>query len=159
VGSLKTIGKKLAKKAISFAVKATPLGAAVSAAAALVPRGAPRQTPFNQPGIQLPGGISFDLPFSGRAGAGFMRTGGKGRVQPVEGQCPKGFHLNKHRSFDGLPARSFCTRNRRVNFANGRAAGRAGRRLRGTVKLLKKSFTLVTAKPPKGKFIVKRKGR
>lgn len=151
---LKKVAKKAVKAAVGFAT-----GGVGGAAASLLPRGRPAAKPFDAPGIQLPGGLTFDLPFSGRPGAGFMRTGGAGRVQPVEGQCPKGFHLNKHKSHDGLPARSFCVRNRRVNFANGRAAGRAGRRLRGTVKLLKKSFTLVAAKPPKGKFIVKRKGR
>lgn len=159
MGGLKSLLKKAAKSAVKVAAGFAAGGPVGAAAAALLPgkRAAPQA--FDPPGIQLPGGWSLDLPFSGRAGYGVMRTGGAGRVQPVEGQCPKGFHLNKHKSHDGLQARSFCTRNRRVNFANGRAAGRAGRRLRGTVKLLKKSFTLVTAKAPKGKFIVKRKGR
>jgi hypothetical protein len=159
VGGIKSLLKKAAKGAVKAAA-GFAVGGPLGAAASLLPiKKSQAAQPFNQPGIQLPGGISFDLPFSGRPGAGFMRTGGAGRVQPVEGQCPKGFHLNKHKSHDGLPARSFCTRNRRVNFANGRAAGRAGRRLRGTVKMLKRSFTLVTAKPPKGKFIVRKKGR
>lgn len=118
-------------------------------------------TPYNPPGIQLPGGLSIDFPGFGRPGYGIMATGARrGRVAPgPNGECPKGYHLNKSATADGAAARSFCTRNRRVNFANGRAARRAGRRLRGTVRVLRKSFTLVSAKAPKGKWVPKGRGK
>jgi hypothetical protein len=160
--------KKLAKKAVrgaikvaSGAVRATPLGMAVStAASALTGRGggsggSPQA--WNPPGIQLPGGLSIDLPFSGRPGYGVMATGARrGRVAAgPKGECPKGYHLNKTATSDGQPARSFCVRNRHVNFANGRAARRAGRRLKGTVRQLRRSFSLVAAKAPKGKWVPK----
>lgn len=113
--------------------------------------------PYNPPGIQLPGGLSIDLPGFGRPGYGIMATGAtRGRVAPgPNGECPKGYHLNKTKTADGSPARSFCVRNRHTNFANGRAARRAGRRLKGTVRVLRRSFTLVAAKAPKGKWIPK----
>ena len=158
--------KKLAKKAVrgaiklaGSAVKATPLGMAGSAVlGAFTGRGGGGGAPaaWNPPGIQLPGGRTLDLPFSGRPGMGIVATGGRGRVPPgPNGECPKGYHLNKSKTADGSPARSFCVRNRHTNFANGRAARRAGRRLKGTVRVLRKSFTLVAAKAPKGKWIPK----
>ena len=117
--------------------------------------------PWNPPGIQLPGGFTLDLPFSGRPGYGIMATGARrGRVQPgPNGECPKGYHLNKTKTADGQPERSFCVRNRKINYANGRAARRAGRRLKGTVRQLRKSFSLVAAKAPKGKWIPKGRGK
>lgn len=88
----------------------------------------------------------------------FGRKGGAGRIQAGEmGACPSGYHLNKHPLTDGTPARAVCVRNRSINYANGRAARRAGRRLRGTVKMLKRSFSLVSGSAPKGKFIPRKK--
>lgn len=107
------------------------------------------------PTVQTPGGWkgtlgSISLPSLPGLGPLSMPQGGRGRVAMVNGQCPKGYHPDK-------ATRTFCARNRRTNFANGQAARRAGKRLRGTVKMLRKSFSLVEAKAPRGKFIPKRK--
>jgi len=50
--------------------------------------------------------------------------------------CPSGFHPNKQDGARG-PARTYCVRNRRMNFGNGRAARRSVRRLKGARKLLR----------------------
>lgn len=166
--------KKLAKKAVRGAIKVASVatGGAVGAAATLVsgalakksqgPGTALVQVPaWNPPGIQLPGGLSIDFPGMGRPGYGVMGTGPRrGRVAAgPRGECPKGYHLNKSQTSDGQPAKSFCVRNRHVNYANGRAAARSGRRLRGTVRMLRRSFTLVSAKPARGKWVPKGRGK
>lgn len=102
-------------------------------------------------------GSPFRFPDIGKVGKGVFGSS-RGRVGAGEmGACPSGYHLNKHRLSDGTEPRTVCVRNRSMNFANGRAARRAGRRLKGTVKMLKKSFSFVSARPPKGKFIVRKK--
>ena len=116
---------------------------------------------YNPPGIDV-AGININLPGFGAPGFGVTSSaaagGRRGRVQRgPNGECPKGYHLNKSQTGDGQPRHAFCVRNRRVNYANGRAAARSGRRLRGTVKMLRRSFSLVAAKPPKGKWIPKGK--
>lgn len=128
------LSKKVAKKVI---VGAATVGTAVSI--------------FKPPqgGLSFPG-FPKDL---GKVGAGIFGSS-KGRIAAGDmGACPSGYHLNKHRLTDGTEPRTVCVRNRSINYANGRAARRAGRRLRGTVKMLKRSFSLVAGKPPKGKFI------
>lgn len=165
---------KFFKKAAKIAVKAASVvlpgaaGAAIGAAQTLIsgrsqgPGTALAQAPaWDPPGVQLPGGYSFDFPGMGRPGYGVMATGPRrGRVQAgPRGECPKGYHLNKSQSSDGLPKKSYCVRNRTINFGNGRAARRAGKRLKGTVRMLRRSFVLVAAKPPKGKWIPKGRGK
>lgn len=142
----------IAGSAITGAVERKLLGSGGSR-----PGPGPTQlAPWNPPGLQLPGGLTLDFPGFGRPGMGLTSTGARrGRVQMVNGQCPKGYHPNKTKTAQGDAARSFCVRNRRVNYGNGRAAQRAGRRLKGTVKMLRKSFTLVAPHAPKGKWIPK----
>lgn len=156
---LKKIGKSgILRTAAGFI---PGVGGLIAGAASTALTRAPQvSTPIrvDRPGvIDLPGGIGINLPWAGPPGVGILPSGTRrGRIQAgPNGQCPQGYHLNKSKSGDGLPAKSYCVRNRRVNYANGRAASRAGRRVRGTVKLLKKSFTLVSAKAPKGKWIPK----
>jgi hypothetical protein len=115
-------------------------------------------------GVGAVGGMAIEkyipklnLPDFGKVGKGIFGSS-RGRIAAGDmGACPRGYHLNKHRLTDGTEPRTVCVRNRSINFANGRAARRAGRRLRGTVKMLKKSFSFVSARPPKGKFIVRKK--
>ena len=71
----------------------------------------------------------------GRTGAGRVAIG-------PDGKCPQGYHLNKSRSAQGHPARSYCVRNRSMNYWNGRAATRAARRLDGSIKQLKRGFRI-----------------
>lgn len=63
------------------------------------------------------------------------------------GSCPRGFHLNKHalpasKRHGAVPARTICVRNRHVNALNGRAAGRALRRLKRADKMTRKIHSL-----------------
>lgn len=158
---LSRIVKKNARGALRAVAKVLP-GPAGAAVVALSRVGQGRSpAPYNPPGIQLPGGVSLDFPGMGRPGYGIMATGPRrGRIQMgPNGECPKGYHLNRTPTAQGEPARSFCVRNRKINYANGRAARRAGRRLKGTVRQLRRSFTLVTAKAPKGKWIPKGRGK
>lgn len=135
--------KKLTKKAAKSAIVAVGTGVA---AEKVVSAGSAGKIDF---GALKPFGKSRGL---------FGGGGGGGRIEAGEmGACPPGYHLNKHQLSDGTEKRSVCVRNRSVNYANGRAARRAGRRLRGTVKMLKKSFTLVTGAAAKGKFIPRKK--
>lgn len=166
-GAIGNIVKKNLKGTIRMAAGAIP-GVGGIVAGALVNRvgggaKAPGTAimPYNPPGIDI-AGLNINLPGFGGPGIGITSSyaagGRRGRVAAgANGECPKGYHLNKSKSGDGQPARSYCVRNRRVNYANGRAAARSGRRLRGTVKMLKRSFSLVSAKPPKGKWIPKGK--
>lgn len=154
---LSKIIKKNARGAIRAVGKILPIPGAAAVTNALSHVGKKSPQAYNPPGIQLPGGLSIDLPGFGRPGYGVMATGArKGRVQAgPNGECPKGYHLNRTKTADGQGPRSFCVRNRSVNYANGRAARRAGRRLKGTVRQLRRAFTLVQAKAPKGKWIPK----
>jgi hypothetical protein len=138
--------KKLLKKAIGFA------GGAIAGV------GLEKALPFGQPLFpgMAGGGGGFGHDW-GKVGKGIFGSS-KGRIAAGDmGACPRGYHLNKHRLTDGTQPHTVCVRNRSINFANGRAARRAGRRLRGTVKMLKKSFTFVSAHRPKGKFVVRKK--
>lgn len=140
------LGKKAAKKMARRVVSGVTTGAAVKS---LFGGGG-----GGRGGGPGRGGGGWDI---GKPGKGIFGSAPQ-RRKSEDGACPKGFHLNKHKLSDGTEPYSVCVRNRHVNYANGKAARRAGRRLRGTVKMLKKSFTFVTAHPKKGKFIVK-KGR
>ena len=66
--------------------------------------------------------------------AGLFGAGGGGGGDG--GACPSGWHLNKQDGVGG-PARTYCVRNRRMNFGNARAARRGVRRLKGARKLLR----------------------
>lgn len=157
-GLIMAVKSPLLKAIPGVGTVATLAGAGVAVAQSLKPQ----SIRVNRPGvIDLPGGIGINLPGLGPPGTGLLGPGSaRGRVQAgPKGECPRGYHLNKKPTSDGLPARSVCVRNRRVNYANGRAASRAGRRLRGTVKMLRRSFSLVSGKAPRGKFIPKKRGK
>ena len=66
--------------------------------------------------INLPGGLGLTLP-------------GFGEPQGSGSGCPAGYHPAK----DGSGR---CVRNRRTNYSNGRAAQRAVRRVKGSIKQL-----------------------
>jgi hypothetical protein len=165
--TLKSIGKGIAKLA-GKAIQATPIGrVATIAAGALGVRGTvgaalglagrPQAMPGGAPTL-IPRGIGgpsgFQVP-SWLPGPSFL-GGGQRRITPgAMGECPKGYHLNKSKTSDGLPARTFCTRNRSMNAANGRAAIRAGRRLKRTAKVLKTAIRFTSSKPPKGRPIAR----
>lgn len=89
--------------------------------------------------------------------------GGSSTTAPGMTGRPAGYHINRTGYYlkggQYVPPRSRWVRNRTTNYGNGRAARKAGRRLKGTVKLLRRSFRFVEARPPKGKAIVRGRGR
>jgi hypothetical protein len=84
-----------------------------------------------------------------------------GRIAPQNGQCPKGYHLNKHdlqagKHVSAAPARTVCVRNRHLNPANGRAIGRSVRRIKAGEKQYRRVFTIMHHKAA-GKLLPRRK--
>lgn len=142
----KVLGKvgKIAGNIGTGGLAGTALGLATSA---LQRKSGGRLPAFG--GIGGPGG--FTLPGFGLIG------GGNRRIEPQDGQCPKGYHLNKSTTADGLPPRSICVRNRSMNASNGRAIARAARRLTRAKKQYRKVLTILGA-PAKGKIVPKRRG-
>jgi hypothetical protein len=65
------------------------------------------------------------------------------------GACPKGHHISKKSGA--------CVRNRRMNVANGRALGRAVRRLHHFAKKYRKVVGFVSPKRPKGRMYFKKR--
>lgn len=68
----------------------------------------------------------------------------QGNIQGASGgQCPRGYHLNKHalsasKRHGALPARSICVRNRHLNPMNPRALSRALRREKRARKIVRR---------------------
>lgn len=96
------------------------------------------------PGLDLNNPLR-GIPGFGKA-LGFANSKG-GRIQPGEnGACPKGWHLNKSKLADGTEAGSVCVRNRHMNPANGRAIGRAIRRITSGERQYKRVYHILHAK-------------
>ncbi len=72
------------------------------------------------------------------------------------GACPKGHHISKSKHSKSFGA---CVRNRRMNVANGRALGRAVRRLHHFAKKYRKVVGFVSPKRPKGRMYFKKRKR
>jgi len=72
------------------------------------------------------------------------------------GACPKGFHISKSKHSKSFGA---CVRNRRMNVANGRALGRAVRRLHHFARKYRKVVGFVSPRKPKGRMYFKKKKR
>lgn len=72
------------------------------------------------------------------------------------GACPKGFHISKskHAKHFGM-----CVRNRRMNVANGRALGRAVRRLHHFARKYRKVVGFVSPRKAKGQMYFKKRKR
>lgn len=84
----------------------------------------------------------------------FGQVSGGSTAAGQNGSCPRGFHLNKHalpasKRHGAVPARSLCVRNRHLNALNGRAAGRALRRLKRADKMTRKIHHLFHRTPRK----------
>lgn len=76
---------------------------------------------------------------------------GRGRVaMDSGGHCPRGYHPAK----DGRG----CVRNRKMNFTNSRATGRAVRRIAGAEKQYKKIFRIMNP-GKKGRPVIRKRGR
>ena len=70
----------------------------------------------------------------GRIGSSLYDQYGRGALNSAMG-CPKGYHLAKNGS-------GKCVRNRRMNPANGRAIGRATRRLKAAEKMFRRVLSV-----------------
>ena len=84
-------------------------------------------------------------------GSGMTKLFGAAGAGGPGGQCPKGFHLDKRTG-------TRCVRNRSMNFANGRAIGRAARRIEGAEKMFRRVLR-IAGKHSSGKITVKRRGK
>jgi hypothetical protein len=97
------------------------------------------------------------LSAAGAAGVVGAAVGAEGEhLLAAHGACPKGFHISKskHAKHFGM-----CVRNRRMNVANGRALGRAVRRLHHFARKYRKVVGFVSPRKPKGRMYFKKKKR
>lgn len=147
---LSTIGKGL----VGFATGG-PAGAALGIASSFMPG-----RPSAPPAPQMPFGVGAGITagnyqiggevgiFRGaKVGINFGPSTGPNVTPGGGGACPRGYHLNKHalpasRSHGAVPPRSICVRNRHMNALNGRAAGRALRRLKRADKMTRKIHSI-----------------
>lgn len=83
-------------------------------------------------------------------GPSLRGSSGRGRVgMTAEGKCPSGYHPAK----DG----NGCVRNRHMNFGNGRATGRAIRRIHGAEKQFRHIFHMTHPGKKGGRVAFSRK--
>lgn len=134
--SLKSLGRSLGNVGkIGMALATGGPMAGIAATAAQLQRSPVRR------GNGMGASITFNNPFrhgSGLIGRlGFGQNKG-GRIDPDNGTCPRGYHLNKHKLSDGTDARTVCVRNRSMNVLNGRAAARAVARVKRAEKMVRK---------------------
>jgi hypothetical protein len=73
------------------------------------------------------------------------------------GMCVKGYHMSKPRHCAGTVIPSHLVKNRRMNVANGRALGRAVRRLHHFAKKYRKVVGFVSPKRPKGRMYFRKR--
>jgi len=142
-GLFSFLGKLVKKSAAHYARKAArqvqpggfpivrTVGTATAAGAAMQFLPSPPGGPgAGSRGPAMPG---FQLPGTGTAGRALGPT--RGSVVPVNGCCPKGYHMEK----SGKP---YCVRNRRRNVGNARALRRAISRVQGFEGLFRKAFAV-----------------
>jgi hypothetical protein len=95
------------------------------------------------------------LSAAGAAGAVGIGVGALARTHPAlagGGMCERGFHIIKKG-----PNAGACTRNRRMNVANGRALSRATRRLHAFAKRYRKVIGFVSPRKPKGRMYFRKR--
>jgi len=142
-GIFSFVGKLIKKSAAHYARKA----ARAVATPAVIPGGSmgfqvaappgwtypPRLTGPPGAGAKGPAMPGFQLPGTGAGGRALGPT--RGSIVPVNGCCPKGYHMEK----SGKP---YCVRNRRRNVGNARALRRAISRVQGFEGLFRKAFAV-----------------
>lgn len=133
---LGTLAGGLISKGVSWLTRRVSKGAVGTAAAAGVGAAVSRQLPaVSRIGVPMPGGGTF------RPGA--ILPGGMPAYTPGAEQVPRGHRLNKtgYHLKDGtyIPPGTKVVRNRRRNFANGRALNRAIGRVQGFERMVKRS--------------------
>lgn len=133
---LGAIGGSLLKKGVSWLSRRVSRGAVGAAAAAGVGAAASRQL------RQMPS-LSLPAPGGGRIRPFAIAPGGMPAYTPGPDAIPKGYRLNKtgYHLKDGtyIAPGTKLVRNRRRNFANGRALNRAITRVQGFERVVKRS--------------------
>lgn len=155
-------GVKKAVRGVARVVGAFAPGPIGVIARTLVPQPgqAPGRVPFFPPEPSIP---QFGPAFGPQQPVGTMT--GQGFLPGVCGM--KGTRPNKssyYRAVPGnpmqgvlIPKGSVCVTTRRLNVANPRALRRSIRRIAGFAKLARRSIRWVSAKPPKGRAVAKRR--
>lgn len=115
-------------------------GAQPGTAVATIPQSPMRPPTFG--GFGVGGNVSIGGSQGIQLGYG-LNVGGGTSVAATGGQCPSGYHLNKHplaasKKHGAVPARSICVANRTMNPMNGKAAVRSIRRLKRSSKIARK---------------------
>jgi hypothetical protein len=136
------LGRKVFSRAPKQLLGSGTIATAAGAGAAIMKRG---------------GAMVMKHPVLSAAGAaGALGTVGlaesmrhKGAPMMGFGACPKGHHISKRSGA--------CVKNRRMNVANGRALGRAVRRLHHFAKKYRKVVGFVSPKRPKGRMYFKKR--
>jgi hypothetical protein len=77
-------------------------------------------------------------------------------MHPGGGACVKGFHMSKPKG-GRCPSPPHLVRNRRMNVANGRALGRAVRRLHHFARKYRKVVGFVSPRKPKGRMYFRKR--
>jgi len=90
-----------------------------------------------------PGGFNMPFPVNGPGGIPLPGFNPGNALTPTNGQCPKGYHLNKHalaatKKHGAVAAHSMCVRNRTINPLNHRALSRSMKRLKRASKLVRR---------------------
>lgn len=142
-GIFSFIGKIIKKSAAHYARKAAraaqpggfpivrTVGSATAAGVAM--QYLPAPVNGGGAGARGPAMPGFQMPGTGAGGRAIGPT--RGSVAPVNGCCPKGYHMEK----SGKP---YCVRNRRRNVGNARALRRAISRVQGFEGLFRKAFAV-----------------
>jgi hypothetical protein len=136
--------------AIAGGVMGLASGGGGSPGTAVAVRPAAPVTPFG--GFGIGGGATIG-PGGAQVGYGLTWGGQPTATATIAaGQCPKGYHLNKHplkasRTHGAVAARSICVRNRHMNPLNYRALRRALTREKRAGKIVRRLHIFHTRRP------------
>jgi hypothetical protein len=141
----------LVKKGVS-AIRGRPAAAGLAATGGIV--GAGRAIIARGTGAIVKHPV---LSAAGAAGAvGLVGAGIEHHIMAAHAGGMKGFHMSKPRG-GHCPSEPHLVRNRRMNVANGRALGRAVRRLHHFAKKYRKVVGFVSPHRPKGRIYFKKR--
>lgn len=151
---LGTLGH-IAGGVIGFATGGVP---GAIAGAGLGPK-PPSSLPSSVPGF---GGFQMPFPVNGPGGIPLPGYNPGGGNAPVNGQCQRGYHLNKHalaasKRHGAVPAHSICVRNRSINPLNARAITRSLKRVKRANKIIRKLHAFGPVHRSPGTAVARRK--
>jgi hypothetical protein len=150
---IRSVGKAIGLVPKSYASPALGAPAAAGAASSMIKAG-------GQAIISRVSGAIVKHPVLSAAGAaGAIGIAGTAAVEHMMGGgmvAPKGYHMSKPKG-GRCPSSPHLVRNRRMNVANGRALGRAVRRLHHFARKYRKVVGFVSPRKPKGRMYFRRK--